>query len=853
MFRVELKGLLARKLRLGLTAFAIALGVTLMAGTYIFTDTISASFDSIFSESSKGTDVTVTPQLAFGSSNDPNAPGLSLPASLLERVRSVEGVATAAGGIFGQATTFDKKGKRLNKGGAPAFVASVQPAPFEGFVPAEGRLPRTADEMALDKATVDRAGFALGDMVAVQGDAPRKRYRLVGAVRLGGVDGLGGSSSAVMTLPEAQRVTGRTGRFDEIDVAAKPGVDKAALKAAIRKVVPARGVAVRTGDEQAKKQSLDLRDALSPLRTILLVFAYISLFVGGFIIFNTFSITVAQRTREFALFRMLGATRRQILRAVLGESLVLGVLGSLIGIAGGLAVAPGLKALLKAFGADLPANGLVIESRTIVVSLIVGVLVTLIGGVAPALRATRVPPVAALREGIALPAGRNSRFATPLAVLLTLAGVAALVVGLFAGLDSTPTLTFVGAGAAAVFIGVALLSPKLVRPLASFVGWPLERVQGLTGRLARENTTRLPGRTAVTAAALMIGVTLVTFVSVFAAGVKKTIDQAVDTGLRGDLILESPGGQTAFTDATSTTLAKVPGVAAVSPIRFVSAKVTGQSGTISVTGIDPATFSEMYRAGWEKGSDAVLRDLKPGDVVVGKSYAESHDLDVGSRLHVLSATGASIDATVRGIIHDKAGLVGDLAMPNQVIASVFGQKQNAVSFLLFDRGADATRTKKVVDATLERQYPAVEAKTPKEFKDEQAGQVNTLLALFYALLALAIVVSLFGIVNTLVLSIHERTRELGMLRAIGTSRRQVRRMIRAEAVITSLIGGVIGIVLGLGLSVLVTQAIDDFSLAIPVGTVILVFVLAGLAGVFAAILPARRAARLNVLEALAYE
>jgi putative ABC transport system permease protein len=851
VLRVELKGLFARKMRLALTAFAIALGVTLMAGTYIFTDTINASFDKIFQEGSKGTAVALTPHAAFGST-DETADSVSLPQSLLTRVEHLPGVHVAAGSIFSNGSIFDKKGKRIGIGGAPNFVSSLSPAPLEGFTVADGRMPRSADELALDKSAADRAGFHVGDRVDVQGQAPRKSYRLVGTTTLGNAS-FGGATVATMTLPEAQRVVGKQGKFDQIEIAAAPGVSPAQLKAEVRRAVPERTVNVRTGKEEAQNQSDQLRSNLGFLRTALLAFAFISLFVGAFIIFNTFSITVAQRTREFGLLRTLGATRRQVMRAVLGESILLGLAGSVLGIVAGLGVAPGLKALMGAIGVDLPSNGLVVEPRTIVVSLVVGLLVTLLGGVAPALRATRVPPIAALREGVALPTTRTGRLMTPIAVLLTALGVVLLAVGLFAGLKSGPALTCVGLGSAAIFLGVALLSPRLVRPLASLVGAPLERMSGITGRLARENTTRQPGRTAVTAAALMIGVTLVTFVSVFAAGAKTTIDQAVDNGLRSDLIVMSTDGFSPYSDETTPVLARVAGVASVSPVRFATAKVAGIAGDTSVTGIDPVTFAAMYHSGWQEGDDGVLRALKPGDVVVGKGYADKHALHVGDPLRVLSPTGASIAVTVRGILHDKGGMVGALAMPNSVLEQTFGKRQDALTLVQYAPGANVAATQRAVKRTLARTFPSVEAQTNQQFKDQQAKQVNTLLGLFYALLALAIVVSLFGIVNTLVLSIHERTRELGMLRAIGTSRRQVKRMVRFEAVITSLIGAVLGLVLGLALSVLVTKAIDDFSLSIPIGLLVAILIVAGLAGVGAAILPARRASRLDVLESLAYE
>jgi putative ABC transport system permease protein len=853
VLRAELRGLLSRKLRLGLTAFAIALGVTLMAGTYIFTDTINSAFETIFQRAQRGTDVSLTPRAAFGSSTDPSQATLSLPQSLVARVRAVPGVSKAEGQIFSPATIFDRRGDKLGGELSQSFVASRSEAPFSTTTAVQGRRPRTAGEVALDKAAVDRAGFHLGDRVSVQGSAARKAYRLVGVLKIAGIDSLGNTSIAVLVPREAQRVVAKPHAWDSIAVAADAATKPATLRARIRGAIPDRAVNVRTGEQQAQQDSVDLRKAISPLRTALLAFAFIALFVGAFIIFNTFSITVAQRTREFGLLRMLGASRAQVLRSVVLESAALGLAGSVVGIAAGLAVALGLRELLASFGLDLPSTSLQLESRTVIVSLVAGVVVTLLGGAAPALRATRVEPVAALREGVALPGGRAARLRTPFALLLCGLGVAGVFVGLFGGGSSSHALVLLGLGAALLFLGVALLSPRLVPPLARAIAAPFVRLTSISGRLARENTTRLPGRTAVTAAALMIGVTLVTFVSVFAAGAKKTIDDAIDLGLRGQAVVESGGGQSPFADETTTALAALPGVASVSPVRFGVAKIAGISGTKAVSGIDPTSFASVYRTEWERGSDAVLRALGPHDAVVGKSLADDEHLHVGQRLRLLAPTGSRVVVTIRGIIHDKGGLLGAVAVPNRVLQTTFAKPQVDFAVVGYRKGADPVAVKRSIDRLLDRRFPAVEAKTAKQFKDQISGNVTSILGLFYALLALSIVVSLFGIVNTLVLSIHERTRELGMLRAIGSSRRQVRAMIRLEAVITALIGGVIGVVLGVVLSLLVIQKVQDFSVAIPVGSLIVVLVLAGLAGVLAAVLPARRAARLDVLRALAYE
>ncbi len=838
MLRVALRGLLARKTRLALTALAVALGVTLISGTYVFTDTINQSFDRIFSEAYKGTDVVVTPnddvQLDEGGDVPPIA------GAVLERIRGVDGVANVEGSIFDQNGTFlDKGGEPLASQG-PKFVASAFDSDkFGGFSYAEGRKPRTAEEVAIDKATARKEGFALGDRFEIQAATPRKAYVITGLTQVAGVDSYGGAAVALLTLPEAQRITGKQGAYDEIDLTVAAGKDQDAVVRELKAALP-RTVDVRTGQAEAESQSSDIRDDLGFLRTALLAFAGISLFVGAFIIFNTFSITVAQRAREFALLRTLGASRAQVLRSVLGEGVVLGVLGSAAGLGLGIVVAAGLKALFKAIGFELPSSGTVLEARTVWVSLLVGVVVTLVSCLAPALRATRVPPVAALREGVALPETRSSRLAFPLAGLLTGLGVAAMAVGLFASLDDATALLVLGLGAAATFLGVALLSPKLVGPIASVVGRPIERAFGVTGRLARENTVRQPGRTAVTSAALMVGVALVAFATIFAAGAKSTVNDAIDAGLKGQAVLQNQDGFSPFSGAATRRVAGVQGVRSVAAVRFVQARYDGEEQ--GVTGVDTRTFPQLYKT--------ALPRLDDRSVAVSVDFAKDRGLAVGDAVVLRTATRKTVRLRVTGLVDDKGLLLGDLTVSNDLVRRDFGQTRDSLVIVGYEGG---DRTKAAIDAAVERDFPQVEALTAAEFKDAQAGQIDQLLVLIYALLALTVIVAMFGIVNTLVLSVTERTRELGMLRAIGTSRRQVRRVIRYEAVITAQIGGVLGIVLGVFLAVLVSRAIDEFQVAIPWALLAALFVAAGAAGVLAAVLPARRASRLDVLEALAYE
>jgi putative ABC transport system permease protein len=558
--------------------------------------------------------------------------------------------------------------------------------------------------------------------------------------------------------------------------------------------------------------------------------------------------------REFALLRTLGASRRQIWRAVITEGLTLGFVGGIIGFALGIGTAALLRALFKAVGADLPSKGVVVESRTVIVTILVGTIVSLAASLSPAFRAMRVPPVEALREGV-VPTSRSAgRRLAIFACVLLAAGIALMCVGLFGSLKSdSAAISFMGGGAALTFLAVALLSPRLVRPLASFIGRPIERLTGITGQLARENSVRQPGRTAVTAAALMIGVALVTFASIFAAGAKATINGAIDANLKSAFVVQNTDGFSPFSPQVLRTVDRIDGVSSVSGVRFSLAKVKGVSGNQSVSSIDPQTFQGLYKLDMKQGGDAAVRGLGASQVLVKKGYADSHDVKVGDTLQVTTPNGKRLALRASGIVEDKGGLLGNLTVTNAVAQTQFGEPKDAFGLVGLDRGANETAVKKQISDVLEQRYPEAEVLTNQEFKDDIAGQVNQLLGLIYALLALAIIVSLFGIVNTLVLSISERTRELGMLRAIGTSRKQVKRVVRWEAVITALIGAVLGVVMGVILAVLFTRPLDDFTLSIPVPTLIVVLIVAGVAGVGAAILPARRASKLNVLEALAYE
>jgi putative ABC transport system permease protein len=618
-------------------------------------------------------------------------------------------------------------------------------------------------------------------------------------------------------------------------------------------VTPA-SVRVETAQENADRGSEEIRDNLGFLQTVLLVFGFVALFVGAFLIFNTFSITVAQRVTEFGMLRTLGASRAQILASVVVEAVLIGLVGALIGIAGGYVIAELLNALFKAIGIDLPTTALVMKGRTIVVSLLIGVVVTLISSLVPALRSTRVPPIAALRA-YTPPASRRRRLLYgALSVLLGLAGLVMLLIGLFGGAGAGTAAVLMGGGAVAIVLGVSLFSPRLVPPLAAVAGWPLERLRHLTGRLARENAQRNPSRTAVTAAALMIGLALVAFVTVFAAGLKSSVAQAVDENFAGGLVIQNTDGFSPIPAGAAAAARKVPGVELVATVRATEAKLVGSGAKARVTA-PTRDAGEAITVDWKQGGPSTLRNLSDGQAIVSDSFASDHDLEVGDSFRLLSQTGDRPRFRVVGEFDSKLGVLGSVIVTQAVMARAFAQTQDTIDFVTTEPGADAAKVQAALTLGAERAFPTAEVLNRGELKEHREDQVGELVNLFYALLVLAIVISLFGIANTLALSIHERTRELGMVRAIGMSRRQVRTMIRYEAVITALIGAILGIVLGVIFATLISQPLKDegFTLSYPVGSLVVLLVFAGLAGVLAAIPPARRASRLDVLEALEYE
>ena len=642
MWRATLKSLLARKLRLLLTAFAVVLGVGFMAGTLVITDTALSSFDQLFGNVFTGTDVVVPAKSAFTA--DQGGPGggggserTPIPADLLPKVRAVPGVRAADGDVAGLAQIVDPAtGDVIANGGAPTIGNSWDPDVTTLQV-SQGSPPSGPGQVSVDAATARDHSLSVGETVRVVTSTGSGRFTISGIVRFGTSDSLLGATLAVFDLPTAQQLFDRPNEFDFIYVAGDGSLSATQLAQRITTVLPG-GYQAITGASAAQQQTDQVDQGLGFLRTGLLVFAFVALFVGAFLIFNTFNIVVTQRTRELALLRALGASRRQVTRSVLLESAIVGLVTSAIGVIVGLGLAVVLKGVLSAIGLKLPATSLVLKSRTVIVSLVVGTLITVAAATSPARRASRVAPVEALRESIA--PGSSFRRRAIVGSLVTAIGVGALAAGLFGSVSNGAAL--VGVGAMFTFIGVAVLSPLIARPLAAAIGKPFRGK--VSGRLGSENATRNPRRTAATAAALMIGLGLVTFVAVFAASLKASASATLDDVLRADLTLNSTQF-TPFTTKIGEDLASNPIFQAVSPLRQVETKVKGSP--VFVAGIDPATIGQVANVTMDVGSISALSE--PDTVVVSRTVADSKGYAVGDEVTMRFARTGDQQMRIVGI------------------------------------------------------------------------------------------------------------------------------------------------------------------------------------------------------------
>ncbi len=842
MLRVSIKSLLAHKLRLFLSGAAVILGVAFVAGTLIFTDTLGKTFDELFEQVTE--DVTVQPIDEVGA-GEPTASTRTVSEDLIDRIAALDGVNVAEGVVFVPGVqVVGKDDKVLGTPNAPTFGTNWSDNPdVSPLRLTKGREPTSGGELVVDEVTAAQGKLRVGDRITVVAPKGPIQATVVGIMRFGTTGNLAGATLAAFETDVAQDLLLDGDGYSTIAVDAGDGVSIGAVRDRIATLLPA-GLEAKTADEVAEEQSNAIAEGLGFINSFLLVFAGIAVFVGGFIILNTFSILVAQRTRELALLRAVGASRRQVSRSVLIEALAVGIVGSTIGLLLGFGLAYGLQALLGLFGLKIPTTGLALEPRTVLWSYGVGVVVTVASAWLPARRAARVAPVAALRdEGIAPERSMRRRVAAGIA-LVALAAVA--MAGGVAGEGGRGAM-LVGAAALLGLIGAAVLSPVLSRPVVRAVTAPSTRIWGAVGRLSRENTMRNPRRTAATASALMIALALVSALSVLGTSAKASFGKLIDDTLGADFIAANQS-QAPITARVARDLAAVDGVAAVSRARWDAVLVDGNQEWIA--GVDGMTVDQAIAVETVAGS---VRDVDTGGVAVTKAVATERVIGVGDTVPVTFRDGKA-DVPVVAVIKEHPALAG-YVFGNDTLEQHGGQAMDQMVYVMLEDGADAAATQRSLEAAIDNQ-PGVQLSSQQEFKEQQAAQMDQILFLMYALLLLSVIIAALGIVNTLVLSVVERTREIGLLRAIGTSRRQIRRMIRLESVAISIFGALLGLGVGLVFGITLQRVLADDGielLVVPVGQLVAFVVAAAVIGVLAAVWPAFKASRLSVLRAIASE
>jgi putative ABC transport system permease protein len=848
MIRIAWRSLTAHKLRTILTTLAILLGVAMISGTYVLTDQIDRGFKEIFSDAYKGTDVTVQRKAEF--SGQLTGATVGLPQSMVDEVKSVDGVSAVFGYVAGMGAVA-VNGKVVETRGAPTLFFSYSPNEIAPPQYIQGAPPAKSGEVAVIEKLATDQKLTVGSPLTVITENGPHEARVSGVFRFSAQSSLGGSLLIHTTLADAQDWFGMAGRVSEIDVKAEPGVSADTLAKRVTAALPAYAE-VKTGAQAAADQTKSVSDSIGAfLKPVLLSFGGIAVLVGAFIIFNAFSMTVAQRRRELAMLRALGATRRQVLFSLAGEALVMGVLASLVGLFVGLGVAAGVNQVFKAAGFDIPRGGLVLQPRTIFIALAVGVVVTLLSALVPALRATRVPPMAALQEGAQLPPSRFARFAPIMGGVVAALGALLIVAGMYGPGSTMIRLATVAFGAVLVFVAVAMLSRFVVRPLVGVLGWPLQKLAPVSGRLARDNSRRNPGRTALTAAALMIGLAVVVFVAVLAQGLKSSFIDSFDKTVRADYVISAKNFMTIPSD-TAERVAAVPSVETA--VSLDAQQVQAKGGSLAVVwGVDPFAIERVWSFDWLEGSDAVLPKLGTSGAIVEEQTASSLGVTMGDTVPVTTVEGKKATLEVMGIYRDPMMLNG-ITVSTAGYDALFPKPQAFLVVAKATTGSDIGQTQAAVETAL-ADTPTAQVQTTAEYKKTTVDLVNQILTLVYGLLALSVIISLFGIVNTLVLSVFERTREIGLSRAIGMSRRQVRATVRYESVITSIIGAALGIVVGILFAwVVVTKfAGQGITFAVPGSQLVVFVILAVIVGVIAAILPARRAAKIDILEAIHYE
>jgi putative ABC transport system permease protein len=838
MIRTAIKGIAANRVRMTLTGLSIVLGVAFVAGSFVFTDTINVRFETLFTDVYAGVDATVRPD---GVSTSPGEAYLE--ADLLNEVRQVETVEVAAGSVSGFAQMIDSTGEPIGGQGPPTLGFSwvVEPALNSLTISEDnGRAPTSAGEVAIDIATAESQGLAVGDGVDIQTIGGIDTFTIVGLASFGSEDNLAGATLSAFDLEQAQVLFDLEGRLSAIDVLAVDGVDSDALVAEISVVLPGTAEVV-TGEQQTQEQLDQVTEGLGFLSTALLAFAGIAVFVGAFVIQNTFRITVAQRVRELALLRAIGATGSQVTALVLIEAAILAVVASAMGVLAGIGVAELIKMAMNAGGIGIPDGPLTVEPRTIIISMAVGIVVTMFAAFLPARRASSIPPVAAMSATEARTTPKSLRTRTIVGSVLTSLGALAMAIGLL--VENGGSLALVAVGAVGLFMGMSTLAPLAAGPVARLLSAPM---RGITGKLARENTIRQPRRTASTASALMIGVALVAFTSIFAASIKASVTDTLEGSFPADLAFAS----TNFSVGVSPVA--VDELAAQEEFSVVSAVSTGyfeiEGDELNVIGVDPSTISRVYDMDpsielSELGDDLLVQE----DVLIRNSWSVGDMIAVdypGSVSDTVEIVGTFTDATFANYVIAEEVFFENIS--DDRIIMVFARLGSGVSLEEGQAAADAALS----------EFPNVDVNTKSDQIAEAEAQVDQLVALFTGLLGLALVIALLGIANTLALSVVERTREIGLLRAVGMTRRHVRKMIRREAMIIAVFGALLGILIGsaIGFGVVTSLADDGLSsFALPAGQLLVWLVVAAVAGLIASLGPARKAARLDVLKAISYE
>jgi putative ABC transport system permease protein len=849
MFTLTLKGLWAHKLRFLLTGLAVVLGVSFMSGTMILTETMGRTFDELLADNNAGIDAIVQrPSSIEGAGADARE---RVDASALQTVRDVDGVDAADGSIQGFAQLVRDDGDvAQSELGVTVGTNWIDDQRLNPFQLDEGRAPAGPLEAVVDRATVDGEGWSVGESFVVLGKTGPIELTLVGAATFGAVAGIPGSTMIATDVPTAQAMFGEPGRFDSIVVARETDVSADELAVRLQSALGAHDVEVVTGEADTATKQADLRENLRFLNTFLMAFAYIALFVGMFIIYNTFSIVIAQRTRDLAMLRAIGAGRSQVLRSVLLEAVAVAIAAVALGLGLGIGMSFGLRALLSQVGVDIPGGSTVISASTIVTSVLVGVSITLFSALAPAVRASRVAPIAALRD-VAIDRSHTSAGRLVAGASVTVAGVGVTAAGIRA--DGAGAMQLLGLGAIATVAGVFVLGPVVARPLLRVLGAPARRISGSVGHLATENARRNPKRTSATAAALMVGVALVGFITVIASSTTAAVAHQVDRSFRADYVVDSgQWGDGGLSPELAGRLAALPSVADVSPVRVAPVAIDG--GATTIAGVDTATFDELFDL---ELLDGALSDVVAGTVAVHADSATTLGIEPGDSVDVTFARTGVVSLVVAATFDEQVIGTGAAAWITDLStyeANVTDQYDRQVYVSIAD-GVDAVASRTEIESVL-ADWPGGELQDQAEFKAGITDEINRMLNLIYGLLALAVIIALIGIANTLALSVHERTRELGLLRAVGMTRRQVRTLVRWESVMIASMGTAIGLGLALAGSWAIVQALADEGVSevvVPTGRLTVIVAASVIAGVAAALGPARRAARLDVLRAVAAE